>query len=69
MIKAILLDAIALYVAIGLVIAVLFVTVGIARVLGQGVTATMPARILWIPGATALWPYVLVRWLIARSIR
>ena len=30
---------------------------------GYYATVTIGARILFLPGATALWPYVLVRWL------
>jgi hypothetical protein len=53
----------------GLVTAVLFVTCGVSRVLDQGTTITRGARILWLPGAAALWPYVLVRWLRAGGVR
>jgi hypothetical protein len=31
--------------------------------------ATLGARILFIPGAVALWPYILMRWRKARSPR
>ena len=30
---------------------------------------TLGARILLLPGAAALWPYVLMRWLKARQAR
>lgn len=63
----ILLYALALYVLIGLVIAAAFVTVGLPQVLPHSMTATVGARILFIPGATALWPCVLTRWLQARG--
>jgi len=56
----------AVYALIGFVIAVAFATFGISRVV-PGATATIGARILFLPGATALWPYVLVRWLKARG--
>jgi hypothetical protein len=59
---AILLYGLALYVFIGIVTGVAFVTVGVARVLPHA-TVTVPARILWLPGAAILWPYVLTRWL------
>jgi hypothetical protein len=52
----------ALYALIGFVVALGFVTVGISRVLPHA-SATVGARILILPGATALWPYVLTRWL------
>jgi hypothetical protein len=54
--------ALAFYAAIGLAVAIAFVTIGLAQVLPHGMTATIGARILFVPGASALWPYVLVRW-------
>jgi hypothetical protein len=57
----ILLYALALYVLVGLVTGVAFVTFGVARVLPHA-TVTAPARILWLPGAAIFWPYVLMRW-------
>jgi hypothetical protein len=58
----ILLYGLALYGVIGLVTALAFVSVGLARV-QPGATASLGARILFVPGAAVLWPYVLVRWL------
>jgi hypothetical protein len=55
-----------LYVAIGIVIAIAFVTAGIARVLSHG-CVTAGARILWLPGAALFWPHVLMRWCKARG--
>jgi hypothetical protein len=52
----------ALYAVCGIVTAIAFVTVGIAQVLPHA-SVTAPARILWLPGAAILWPYVLMRWL------
>jgi hypothetical protein len=43
------------------------VSFGIAQVLPHEMTATLGARLLIIPGATALWPYVLMRWLRSRG--
>ena len=63
----ILLYALAFYVLIGLVTAVAFVSFGIAQVLPHSITASVGARLLFLPGATVLWPYVLVRWLKARG--
>ena len=51
-----------LYVLIGIVTGLAFVTVGVARVLPHA-SVTAPARMLWLPGAALLWPYVLIRWL------
>jgi hypothetical protein len=57
---------IALYAAIGFVVALAFVTVGIAQMMPHS-SATIGARIFFLPGATALWPYILVRWLTSRG--
>ena len=59
----ILLMVVYLYVLIGIVTAVAFVISGVTRVFAHPVPVTIPARILLLPGATILWPYVLVRWL------
>ena len=53
----------AIYAALGLIVAVAFVCAGLARVMPHGATATPGARLVLIPGAFALWPYVLFRWL------
>jgi hypothetical protein len=66
---ALLLSGLALYVAAGLVTAVAFVIFGVTRVLPQPMPVTVGARILLVPGAAALWPYVLLRWLRSRSRR
>jgi len=52
-----------LYVLLGLATAIAFVTFGVGRVLPHGATMTAGARILLVPGATLLWPYVVSRWL------
>jgi hypothetical protein len=63
----ILLYALALYVAAGLCVAAAFVSAGVTRVLpGPPMSFTPGARLLLFPGAAALWPYVLVRWLRAK---
>jgi hypothetical protein len=66
MIETLLLCALGLYVATGLATAAAFVTIGVAAVLPQPMTFTPGARLLLVPGAAALWPYVLVRWLKAK---
>lgn len=63
----VLLYGLALYVAIGLVTAVAFVAAGVTQV--TQMSATVGARILLLPGATILWPYVLGRWLKSRRLR
>jgi predicted transporter len=57
----IVLYAIAIYVAIGFIFAVAFVAFGATQVTHG--SFTMGARILLLPGATLLWPYVMARWL------
>jgi hypothetical protein len=42
---------------------VAFVSVGATRVLDHPVSMTIGARILLLPAATALWPYILLRWI------
>jgi hypothetical protein len=59
-----LLYALGLYALLGIVTAVLFVSFGVTHVLPYSMT--IGARILVLPGAAALWPYVLVRWLKSR---
>ena len=56
-----------LYVAAGLVAGLAFVIFGVTAV--QSAPVTVGARILLLPGATALWPLVLSRWLKSRSRR
>jgi hypothetical protein len=58
---AFLLNALALYAAVGVVTALAFVSFGVTRV--QPAPVSLGARILLLPGAAALWPYVLARWL------
>ena len=58
-----LVTAIALYALAGIIVALAFVAVGLAAVLPAGTPVTIGARILFVPGAAALWPIVLRRWL------
>ena len=58
---AFLLNALALYAAVGVVTALAFSAFGVTRV--QPAPMSLGARILILPGAAALWPYVLLRWL------
>jgi hypothetical protein len=46
------------------VAALAFVAFGVTQV--QPASVSLGARILILPGAAALWPYVLVRWLGAK---
>ena len=58
-----------LYAAAGVVTALAFVSVGLSQVVHPPVPATLGARLLLLPGAFALWPYILIRWRRARSRR
>jgi hypothetical protein len=53
--------ALVLYLLAGLLVGLAFVMFGVVRV--QAAPVTVGARILLLPGATALWPLVLSRWL------
>jgi hypothetical protein len=68
MIATILFYGLLLYVLVGLLTAALFVTFGLSRVLPAGTTVTPGARILFLPGATALWPILLLRWISGRDV-
>lgn len=59
----IVLIGLALYAAVGVAIAAAFLVFGVTRVLPQPAPVTLGARIVLFPGAVALWPYVLIRWL------
>jgi len=55
--------ALVLYAAAGIAIAAAFLVFGVTRVLPEPARVTLGARIVLFPGAAALWPYVLIRWL------
>jgi hypothetical protein len=52
-----------IYGAVGLCLALGFVTRGIPRAMPAAGPVTWGARMLILPGATVLWPWVLRRWL------
>jgi hypothetical protein len=54
---------------IGAITAIAFVTFGISRVLPRPMPVSLGARILILPGASALWPWILIRWRKARGGR
>jgi hypothetical protein len=56
-----------LYVATGLVTGIAFIVAGVTAV--QAAPVSLGARVLLLPGATALWPLVLARWLKSRHRR
>lgn len=51
------------YGAVGLAVALGFVTFGILRAMPGAGPVTWGARLLLLPGAAVLWPWVLGRWL------
>ena len=55
------------YAAVGSLVALAFVIVGVTRV--QPMPVTVGARILLLPGAFVLWPLVVARWLKSRGGR
>ena len=54
--------AIGIYALVGVVTALAFVTIGVTKVLPRPVPVAIGARILLLPAAAALWPYLLFRW-------
>ncbi len=50
------------YLAIGAVFALAFVTVGVQRIDRAAAGSPWSFRLLILPGAAALWPVLLVRW-------
>jgi hypothetical protein len=52
----------ALYIAVGVVVALVFVTKGASRALPEPIGLSIGARILIFPGSVVLWPIVLYRW-------
>jgi hypothetical protein len=57
----ILFGAFVLYIGVGFLIGLAFVIFGVVQV--HAMPVTLGARILLLPGATVLWPFVLSRWL------
>jgi len=52
----------AVYVAVGFVFAIVFVTLGASRLDEAARRAPWSVRAIIIPGATALWPVLLAKW-------
>jgi hypothetical protein len=60
-VMAFLLNALAAYAGVGVIVALAFAALGVTRV--QPMAMSLGARILILPGAVALWPYLLTRWI------
>lgn len=61
--STIVLYGLAIYAAVGIVAALAFVVGGVSKVLPEPMALTFGARLLLLPGAFLLWPYVVMRWL------
>jgi hypothetical protein len=61
--------AVAIYLAIGSLLALPFLTVGIGRVDPAAKGAPFTFRVLVLPGVVAMWPFILRRWLSSRRFR
>lgn len=57
------------YAAIGLILALAFVTVGVGKVDHAAAGAPWSFRLLILPGAAVLWPVIARKWLRARRSR
>ncbi len=56
------------YLGVGLVVAVLFLLLGISRADHAANGAKWPFRLIVLPGLILLWPIILGRWLSGRQI-
>lgn len=56
--------AVGIYLAIGLVFAIAFVTRGCRRIDPAAADGTLGFRLLILPGAAAFWPLLLRRWVV-----
>ncbi len=63
MFAAILLVALGVYLVVGLAFAVPFAWVGVGRIDSHAAHGSWGFRLLIVPGAMALWPLLLQRWL------
>lgn len=61
----IILLAAAAYAALGVVFGVLFAVAGVGRVDHAAIGAPWSFRLLILPGAAALWPLMLRKWMLA----
>ena len=59
--------ALEIYLAIGWIFALVFVSVGIARVDPSALASSWGFRAIVAPGVAALWPLLLLRWIRRRT--
>jgi hypothetical protein len=59
----IVLYGLAIYAVVGIVAASAFIVAGVSKVLPGPVVLTFGARLLLLPGAFLMWPYVVLRWI------
>ncbi len=57
------LGLVGIYAVIGAIFAVVFVKVGVTRIDDAAKSSTLGFKLLIFPGAAALWPVLLIRWL------
>lgn len=62
-----LLYALALYAAIGILVGLAFVASGVTRILEHPAPVSPGARVLLFPASAAFWPLILRRWRTARA--
>jgi hypothetical protein len=62
-----LLYALALYAALGVLAGIVFVASGVSRVFEHRPPVSVGARLLLLPASIAFWPLILRRWAIARA--
>ena len=62
-----LLYALALYAASGILVGLAFVASGVTRILDHPASVSPGARMLLFPAAAAFWPLILRRWWTARA--
>lgn len=64
-IAAVVLAAVGVYVALGMVFAAAFLTIGVGRVDHAAAGSKWSFRAMILPGVVALWPVLLKKWMAA----
>ena len=65
----ILIGAASVYLVLGLVFAILFITKGLGSVDDAAKVSSIGFRIIIIPGTTLFWPILLRKWIQAKRIK